>query len=222
MEKIKIDEGGRKTLTNLLLSCVLMPTKLSGKQVAVSKMSSCQNSLVELSSFQVESNSPDNLPILDCLQKVARLQNKSIIDKEFLWEFFSGTDHYADVLRDVAMVPIISRQLWTIAHMLLPVIVDNKGEEFLNVTYKNGENIVHLKNVYMPEHFQAKIGDTVLIHYATVVDTTCPIAFVNKMLNTQSEFKEFIEAIKSIDKIDFKRFFMGDLTQRTKDIFVKD
>lgn len=221
MDKIKINREGRKTLTNLLLSCVLMPTKLSGKQEAVAKLSSFGLELMDLSDLQTDTTKPNYLPVIASLQKFALKEGIDVIDSNFLWKFFGGLSHYESVLKDVEALPGKTKCLWTVAHMLLPVIVKKRKGEFLDVAYINGSVDLLLENVYISDHMSVEDNDQILIHYATVVDVDCPKSVCQELLVRQSQFTDFMKAARSLSKVNFRKFFTGDLTQRTKDIFVK-
>ncbi len=97
----------------------------------------------------------------------------------------------------------------------------SNGKEF-KAQYNNGDLSVFLSGLVLPKkNKKIDFEKFALVHCATIIALNCSKEQVQHFLSGQAKNRNFMKACQKVEKIDYRKFPLGDLTSWTKKRFAK-
>lgn len=211
MSAIKIKPKGLFFLERIVRSCV--PTPNNGGMASreyLLKLAK-KGEKIEFDSFRDEFPLVNSCPVglynvYDHIREAAEKDGLTEIDEDFILDFFSGNYHIERAsydIREEKIAEIVGKKYAVmdyVAHVLLPVTISEIRNDFFSATYSNGGCSFEIRSLvaFPEEKEKIKLGDFVLIHYASIVFAGVEKDVVSRMLAAQFKHDEFMNACKSI------------------------
>lgn len=198
---VKLDESGYKTLKMFLLSC---PATVGEK--ALDKYYQYKGKfpvLIEdiLGEFSwVITEIPNNA--FARLIDYAEIRKTEIVGSEFICLFFGGKEHLAATQNTCVIFDDLTNDEKMAGHMAMPIKVQKiEGHKISGQIIRSSMKVENVYNVFS----DVSVGDTVLVHFATVVLPNPSETLTDQLIDRQKSFREN-ELIK-VDKIKYKLAF---------------
>lgn len=152
----------------------------------------------------------------------AQAHKDRLINETLLVDFFGGFPHFEKIVGQIKeQIPNFDSSDYAkkilFAHMLLPIEIVSVGEEFSGI-YKNRDIIIPVKNfVLLSDDAKVKVGQEVLVHYASIIATKFDERAKKRILEVQYANDDFRKSCQYLSGsgIDYKKFL--DLCDGTKD-----
>ena len=219
MSKKKITVDGLFLLERVVRSCVPTPNNggMASRDYLIELVKKGQEISYEsfLKGFPSQICPVGLYNVYDHLGSFASEKEVNEIDGEFVLNFFAGNQHIERAeydVREEKIAEIIGKRYALkdfVSHVLLPVIVTEKSKEFFCAKYVNGHLSFPLKNLvaFPEESYRIKVGDIVLVHYASIISSNIDYDMAQLIFAIQYENKEFMKACMAIsnDGIDHQK-----------------
>lgn len=198
---VKIDESGYNTLRMFLLSC---PATIGEKaldkyyQYKGNFPVSIEDILGEF--FWVITEIPNNA--FARLISYAKKRSLKIIDSDTVCLFFGGKEHLEATQNTCVIFDDLSNDEKMAGHMAMPIKVKKISGK--KISGKIAGHGMAVENIYNP-FSEISVGDTILVHFATVINPTPTQELIKKLYNMQKSFRE--NELAKVDKIKYNLAF---------------
>lgn len=216
-----LTKNGLVQMTRLIVSCRPI---MSGVSVPENEkyLIALTKSGKDLDLSELKSGLPKNTPayklFFDQLEEFVAKQDVRVIGEEEIWKFFGGESHIRSISGQIDfhnLKGVFAKKI-LFAHILLPVEV-TATEPCIVARYRNGEMEVEVSNlVSLISGMDVKVGESYLVHYASIVAGGFSDKIKQYLLEAQAESRRFVEDCVSVKKIDYGKFWK--LCEWTQDV----
>jgi len=132
------------------------------------------------------------------------------ITRDHIVRHFASSFHWHQVVADGmrgAYRKVLSVPSWFIGHMLLPAKVVEVSDEALTAVYEYDGGSIRLTNLFRPNDYESKVGETWCVHFAALLDRITPEEeqLMRMLAETNPLLVQFRDDVDGIDYKDFER-----------------